>query len=67
MDYLRRLDATGYPLLIARLIVGLVFLFYGIEKSERPHRLPQGDKKLRHFTAGTVLADQQHCSDHAIH
>ncbi len=44
MDYLRRLDATGYPLLIARLIVGLVFLFYGIEKVNDPIAFLKGIK-----------------------
>ena len=36
MNMLCRLDATGYPLLLARLIVGLIFLMYGIEKVSDP-------------------------------
>ena len=36
MENLRRLDATGYPLLVARIVLGFVFLSYGIEKLSEP-------------------------------
>ena len=36
MEILRRIDATGYPLLLARLVIGFVFLSYGIEKLSDP-------------------------------
>ena len=36
MDALKRLDATGFPLLLARIVVGFVFLSYGIEKVSDP-------------------------------
>ena len=36
MDALKRLDSTGIPLLLARIVVGFVFLSYGIEKVSDP-------------------------------
>ena len=31
-----RLDATGIPMLVARLVLGFVFLSYGLEKVQDP-------------------------------
>ena len=36
IEPLRRLDATGVPLLLARVIVGFTFLYYGAEKIGDP-------------------------------
>ena len=36
IEPLRRLDATGLPLLLARIIVGFTFLYYGAEKIGDP-------------------------------
>ena len=36
MELVRKLDATGFPLLLARIIVGFTFLYYGAEKIGDP-------------------------------
>ncbi|MGE4619719.1 MAG: DoxX family protein [Planctomycetota bacterium] len=36
MEMIRKIDATGIPLLLARLIVGFTFLFYGAQKIADP-------------------------------
>ncbi|MEC9475641.1 MAG: DoxX family protein [Planctomycetota bacterium] len=36
MDPLRKLDSTGFPLLVARLVVGFTFLYYGAQKIADP-------------------------------
>jgi uncharacterized membrane protein YphA (DoxX/SURF4 family) len=36
MGWVRKLDATGWPLLLARIIVGFTFLYYGAEKIGDP-------------------------------
>lgn len=36
MGSIRRLDATGFPLLLARLAVGIAFLYYGAQKIADP-------------------------------
>ena len=36
MGSIRRLDATGFPLLLARLAVGIAFLYYGVQKIADP-------------------------------
>ena len=36
MSFIRQIDATGIPLLLARFILGLIFLSYGINKVADP-------------------------------
>lgn len=36
MEPIRKLDATGVPLLLARLVVGFTFLYYGAQKIADP-------------------------------
>jgi hypothetical protein len=36
MGPIRKLDATGFPLLLARIIVGFTFLYYGAQKISDP-------------------------------
>lgn len=36
MGSIRKLDATGFPLLLARLVVGFTFLYYGAQKIADP-------------------------------